>query len=95
MHEIGAHKVAHLAGFSFNLDTLYMTWISMAIVIVIAILATRNLKLVPQGWQNILEIIITSLLEQIDMAMGPRGRKIAPLLITLFLFILPQSLNQN
>ena len=83
MHEIGAHKVAHLAGFSFNLDTLYMTWISMAIVIVIAILATRNLKLVPQGWQNILEIIITSLLEQIDMAMGPRGRKIAPLLITL------------
>ena len=88
MHEIGAHKVAHLAGFSFNLDTLYMTWISMAIVIVIAILATRNLKLVPQGWQNILEIIITSLLEQIDMAMGPRGRKIAPLLITLFLFIL-------
>ena len=88
MHEIGAHKVAHLAGFSFNLDTLYMTWISMAIVIVIAILATRNLKLVPQGWQNILEIIIASLLEQIDMAMGPRGRKIAPLLITLFLFIL-------
>ena len=26
MHEIGAHKVAHLAGFSFNLDTLYMTY---------------------------------------------------------------------
>lgn len=88
MHEIGFREVVHIAGLTFNLGTLYMTWINMAIIAFIAIIATRNLKLVPKGWQNLLELIVTALLEQIDMAMGPRGRKIAPLLITLFLFIL-------
>lgn len=88
MHEIGAHKVAQFAGFTFNMDTLYMTWLAMAVVILIAVLATRNLKLVPSGWQNVLEMIITGLNSQIDATMGPNGRKLAPLLICLFLFIL-------
>lgn len=88
MHEIGAHKVAQMAGFSFNMDTLYMTWLAMAIVTVIAYLATRNLKLVPTGWQNAMEMIFLALLDQIDATMGKNGRKLAPLLISLFLFIL-------
>lgn len=88
MHEIGAHKVAQVAGFAFNMDTLYMTWLAMGVVIVLAFLATRSLKPVPTGWQNVLEMVITSLLDQIDATMGPRGRMLAPLIISLFLFIL-------
>lgn len=88
MHEIGAHHVAQIAGFTFNMDTLYMTWITMAIVICIAVLATRNLKLVPSGWQNAVEMVVTALLEQMDATMGPKGRMLAPFIITLFLFIL-------
>ena len=88
MHEIGAHHVAQIAGFSFNMDTLYMTWLAMAVIIVIAFIATRNLKLVPTGWQSVLEMIMSALLEQIDATMGPKGRKLAPLIISLFLFIL-------
>lgn len=88
MHEIGAHKVAQVAGFTFNMDTLYMTWLAMAVVTLIAFLATRNLKLVPTGWQNALEMVFTGLLNQIDATMGRNGRKLAPLLISLFLFIL-------
>lgn len=87
-HEIGVHKVAHVAGLTFNIDTLTMTWISMAIVIVIAVLATRKIALIPGQWQNILEMAIEWLLEQMDSAMGPNGRKLAPLVITLFLFLL-------
>lgn len=87
-HEIGVHKVAHVAGLTFNIDTLTMTWISMAIVIVIAVLATRKIALIPGQWQNILEMAIEWLLEQMDSAMGPNGRKLAPLIITLFLFLL-------
>lgn len=87
-HEIGVHKVAHLAGFTFNMDTLYMTWIVMAIVILLAVLATRGVALVPRGWQNMLEMVIEWLIEQMDSAMGPNGRKLTPLIITLFLFIL-------
>lgn len=87
-HEIGVHKVAHVAGLTFNIDTLTMTWISMAVVIVIAVLATRKIALIPGQWQNILEMAIEWLLEQMDSAMGPNGRKLAPLVITLFLFLL-------
>lgn len=88
MHEIGVHKVAHVAGLTFNMDTLYMTWLAMAIVILLAVLATRRIGLVPGGWQNILEMVIEWLAEQMDSAMGPKGRKLAPLIITLFIFLL-------
>lgn len=86
-HEIGTHKLAHFAGLTFHLDTLMMTWLTMAIIILFAVLATRNLKIKPQGWQNFLEMVVDALLEQIDANMGPRGRKLAPLVITLFLFL--------
>lgn len=87
-HEIGAHKVAHLAGISFNMDTLMMTWLAMAVVIVLAVMATRGGKLIPTGWQNFLEMIVVALSDQLEETVGPKGRKLAPFIITLFLFIL-------
>ncbi len=87
-HEIGAHNLANFAGLTFHMDTLYMTWLTMAIVIIIAFLATRRLKLVPSGWQNLMEIAVETLLSQIKETMGPKGVKFAPLIITLFLFLL-------
>lgn len=86
-HEIGGHKLAHFAGLTFNLDTLYMTWLTMAIVIVLAVLATRGARIVPRGPQAFLEMIVDALLEQIDNNMGPKGRKLAPFIISLFLFL--------
>lgn len=86
--EIGRHLVGHFAGLSFNFDTLIMTWLTMGIVIVLAVAATRRLSTIPSGWQNVLEIVITAVLEQVDGIMGSKGRKLAPLLITLFLFLL-------
>lgn len=88
MHEIGVRDVVTFAGMDFNILTLKMTWITMAVVFVIAILATRSLKMVPTGWQNALEVIIEWLNEQMGLALGPRSRFIAPLIITLFLFLL-------
>lgn len=53
MHEIGVREVVHFAGLTFNWETLCMTWLTMAIVILISWLATRNLKTIPTGWQNV------------------------------------------
>jgi len=86
-HEIGGHKLAHFAGLTFNLDTLYMTWLTMAIVIFLAVIATRRAEIVPRGWQAFLEMVVDALLDQIDNNMGPKGRKLAPFIITLFLFL--------
>lgn len=88
MHEIGVREVVQFAGLTFNVETLIMTWITMAVVILIAFLATRNLRLVPTGWQNAIEMVVTALYGQIDATMGPRGRMLAPLIISLFLFLL-------
>ncbi len=87
-HEVGAHQLVHLAGWTFHLDTLKMTWLAMVIVLSLAILATRRLEVVPRGWQNVMEIVIEALMSQIESTIGPKGKKLAPLLITLFLFIL-------
>ena len=88
MHEIGVREVVQFAGMTFNVETLEMTWITMAVVILIAFLATRNLKMIPSGWQNAIEMVVTALHGQIDATMGPRGRMLAPLIISLFLFLL-------
>lgn len=89
MHEIGAHHVAQIAGFSFNIDTLQMTWLAMAVTILFAVLATRGLKLIPGRLQAALEMVTEMLMDQMVANMGTKGaRFFAPLIITLFLFIL-------
>ena len=88
MHEIGVRETVQFAGLTFNWETLTMTWITMGIVILIAFLAVRNLKLIPSGWQNVVEMIITGLHSQIDVTMGKRGRMLAPFIISLFMFLL-------
>ena len=73
----------------FHLDTIYMSLLSSAIVLVIAIIATRGLKIIPQSrLQNMIEMIVEALLEQVDNNIGPKGRKVAPLVITLFVYLL-------
>jgi F-type H+-transporting ATPase subunit a len=87
-HEIGSHKVAHLLGYTFNMDTLYMTWLTMAIVIILAYLAVRKLEAVPRGAQNALEAVLEALTEQIENNIGPKGQKVVPIIVTLFMFLL-------
>ena len=87
MVESAAHEFM-LFGLSFNAETLEMTWMVMAVIVIISIIATRNLKLVPVGLQNAFEMIITGLNSQIDTNLGTRGTLLAPFLISLFLFIL-------
>ncbi len=57
----GHHEVVQWLGLTFNLDTLIATWVTMAIVILITVLATRGRKLVPVGLQNIVESILEGL----------------------------------
>lgn len=73
---------------TFHLDTIYMTWLSSAIVLLIAVLATRNLAIIPQSrWQHFIEMIAEALLDQVDNNIGPKGRKVAPLIMTLFIYL--------
>lgn len=92
MHEIGVRETINLCGLTFNIETLKMTWLAMIIVITVACLATRNLKVVPQGWQIFVEMVIEWLHSQIDAMMGRRGRALAPFIVGLFMFLLASNL---
>lgn len=66
----GHHEVVQWLGLTFNMDTLIATWVTMAIVILITVLATRGRKLVPVGLQNIVESILEGLRGAISSEFG-------------------------
>ena len=76
-------------GIVINMQTMYMTWITMAIVFVLFVLAARSPKLVPSGLQNVMEFFVEFLNNLMEDTLGIKGRKtMAPMVITLFMFIL-------
>ena len=42
-------------GIVINMQTMYMTWIAMAIVFVLFFIVSRNPKMVPSGLQNVMD----------------------------------------
>lgn len=67
-------------------------WLVMLVLVVVSILATRNMKLVPSGLQNFVEMIIEALLGLIDQVAGSKGKGlIGYVTMTAFLFILTSN----
>ena len=64
-------------------------WGLMALILLISYFATRNLKKVPGGAQNVMEYIIQTLIDFFAGIMGEKGAKrYLPILCTFFLLIL-------
>ena len=75
-------------GIVVNMQTLYMSWLTMAIVAIIVFAATRNIQEVPSGVQNLVEMFVEWLNGLMDTNIGVAGRRIAaPFVITLFLYL--------
>ncbi|EGO64058.1 F0F1 ATP synthase subunit A [Acetonema longum] len=87
---IGQHTVVTLGGLIFHMDTLIMTWITMAAVILVVFIATRGLERgVPKRrWQVFIEMVVEGLIDQLEKTAGPKAKPIAPLIITLFLYLM-------
>ena len=68
-------------------NTLLTSWIAAALLIVLALIATRNMRLVPSGIQNVGESIIEVLIALGEQSAGPNARRFLPLVATLFLYI--------
>ena len=88
MDKIGVREVIEIGGHTFNEHTILMTWITMAIIILVAILATRNLKEVPTGWQNAMEAVAALWETQVKALIGEGGVFLVPLFLTLFLYLM-------
>jgi len=68
-------------------NVVLMSWITMAIIILWAYLATRKLKEVPKGLQNTAEIVVETLNNFSENMIGKHGRKYAAYLGTVGLFL--------
>ncbi len=81
--------------FSFNLfgytipvsDSIIMMWIVSVIIIILAVIFTRNLKTVPQGKQNVTEIIVEGINNIIKGNVGHHWKSFAPYFGTILIFL--------
>jgi F-type H+-transporting ATPase subunit a len=65
------------------------TWVAMALLIGIALAVRITMKkTAPGGVQNVMEVVISGLVNFIEEIMGPEGKHYFPLIASLFLFIL-------
>jgi len=73
----------------FNIETILMTWIVMAVLIVFAFLATRKIDFIPNPFQVVGELIVTAMYDLTKDALDEElGKKYFPLICTLFLFLI-------
>ena len=84
---IQPHELFRIAGIPVT-NTIIASWIAIIVLVLFALFATRNMKLVPSGIQNLAEMIIELLLGMAEQVAGARGRSYLPLVATLFLYIL-------
>jgi F-type H+-transporting ATPase subunit a len=81
----------HLA---FNPKTLIMTWITMILVALFAVAATRSMNLrKPKGAQNIMEMLWEFIKGLVNDNLDPKkGASLLPIVVTYFIFILFSNL---
>ncbi|MFA6296051.1 MAG: F0F1 ATP synthase subunit A [Patescibacteria group bacterium] len=84
-----AEELFHIGGFPIT-NTLIVSWIVMAVLVIVSILATRNMKLVPTGLQNLMETVIEMLFKLFNTITQSEKltRKFFPLVATIFLFVI-------
>ncbi len=68
------------------------TWLVMLILFAVAFIASRGIKMVPSGWQNLMESVVGGIENLMVETMGPKGKTYFPLIATFALFILVSNL---
>ncbi len=73
-------------------NTMITAWISMAVLFLLFFIGTRNMKLVPNGLQNFLELIVEAAANFIEDPAGEKhGRWFFPVCTTIFLFVVANA----
>lgn len=70
-------------------NTLITSWVVMAVLIILSILATRSMQVIPSGLQNFAEAAVGFLVDQIEEIAGrENGRRFFMVTATIFLYII-------
>lgn len=69
-------------------NTILTSWVMIAVISLIAILGTRNLSLVPRGFQNLFEAVMEGFGNLVNGVAGEKnGRRFFPVVFILLLYI--------
>jgi F-type H+-transporting ATPase subunit a len=75
--------------FTYNPEMMQLTWFVMGMLLILGFLATKGMRIVPNKIQSVFELIVKFLQDITDSTLGKEdGKRFAPLIITLFMFIL-------
>jgi F-type H+-transporting ATPase subunit a len=69
-------------------ETVVVSWVVMVLLVIAALLVTRNLERIPRGFQTLLEAGIEFLNNFSKQQFGKRAKIFSPYIGTLFLFLL-------
>ena len=83
-----AETVFHIGSFPIA-NSVIAAWLSIIVLAGLSYAATRRMKLVPRGVQNLLEFALEALLSFCHSVAGEKnGRKFFPIVATIFLFVI-------
>jgi F-type H+-transporting ATPase subunit a len=86
--ELPSEDIFHIAGFSVR-NTLVTAWISIVLIALLSYFGFRRMKLIPSGFQSVMEYIFGSLLNFCVGVAGERdGRQFFPVVATIFIFVI-------
>lgn len=84
----GPQVLFNILGLDVTSETTTM-WGIMLLLAILSYLATRNMKRIPSGLQNVMEYVVEGIIKLLSGIMGEeRAKKYLPLLGSLFIFIL-------
>jgi F-type H+-transporting ATPase subunit a len=86
--KLPADVVFHIFGLGVT-NTLLATWITMLVLILVAVLVARKPKLIPSKVQSIVESLLGYIHDLCTSTAGEKdGRQFFPMVATIFLFVL-------
>ncbi len=74
-------------------STIVMMWIIMAIIVILALVFTRNFKTVPTGKQNVTEIMVETIGKILQGNMGEHGKHFVPYFGTILIFLVFSNIS--
>jgi F-type H+-transporting ATPase subunit a len=69
-------------------NSMLLSWIVTLVLIIVTYAATHNMKLVPSGLQNFMEMVVEALHGLVNDISGGRGKRFFPFVATIFLYII-------
>ncbi|MHB1710794.1 MAG: F0F1 ATP synthase subunit A [Acidimicrobiales bacterium] len=86
---VGQHITVRVLGFNIDADLLWSTIVAGILTIAAGLVLRRRATAgVPGKFQLTWEMVVTSTQHQVESSIGPRGARIVPLAVALFVFLL-------